>query len=173
MVLVIHNARAGDDWLCKSQSSERRGNSILSCGIGTAPDEATARIRAFNSAKDEFIQVCSASDDCKGREIIAKPQRTECELGFEGYKCYRLVVFEAKAVDDDSPGLNSNTSITSLIKLIGHPTSVAEIVDYLDGTVTKQLFYSGAPCAHLTCNVLVKNNKIVKFNDFKSSFVGF
>ena len=39
------------DWLCTEESSQRVENNIMSCGIGVAPTESDARLKAFDSAK--------------------------------------------------------------------------------------------------------------------------
>ena len=93
LLIIGNNAYSSNSWLCTEEASQRRGNSIYSCGIGEAGDEAEARLRALDSAKTEFSRLCEASDDCRGHKIDVEPGRTTCESG-ERYKCYRLVIFK-------------------------------------------------------------------------------
>lgn len=84
---------ANADWLCTEEASQRRDNSILACGVAVASNEDQARHQAFNNSQAEFNRVCNASDDCKGHQVKAIPQRTSCTETDEGYRCYRLVEF--------------------------------------------------------------------------------
>ena len=116
-------ANATTQWLCKEESSQRRGNEIVSCGIGFGSDESSARLNAFDSAKSEFNRVCESSADCKSHEITTAPQRTTCEEKDStktGFKCYRLVVFTiGNAVptpEKVSEGVSSNDEQISSYK---------------------------------------------------------
>lgn len=91
--IVSMRASAKEDWICVEASSQRVGNTIQSCGIGVAGDEASARLKAFDSAKAEFDRLCAASDDCKGRKVTVDPRRTTCEPAGGGFKCYRMLSF--------------------------------------------------------------------------------
>jgi len=82
----------GHEWLCTEEASQRKGNSIYSCGVGEGEDENSARSKAFDNAKSEFLKICDSSDDCTGRTVSVHPQRTACEK-LERYRCYRLIVF--------------------------------------------------------------------------------
>ena len=81
------------NWYCTEVASEKDGNTIRACGVGSGKDENEARTSAFNNAKNEFSNICSESADCKNRKITVSPQRTACEPYEAGYKCYRLIEF--------------------------------------------------------------------------------
>jgi hypothetical protein len=103
--LLMSQASASDDWLCKDASSIRRGDSIYACGIAKGNLEDDAKQAAFSDAKKEFENICSISDDCKGHKVSVEAKRTECEdipqmedafmpgQNYYRFKCYRLVVF--------------------------------------------------------------------------------
>lgn len=93
------SASANESWLCTDESSQIQGTSILSCGIGLANDEDTARAKAFYAAKAEFDRICDASTTCKGKEVKVEPKRTTCAPDGEKYKCHRLIVFTVGVLD--------------------------------------------------------------------------
>lgn len=85
---------AESNWLCKEESSQRRDNSLYSCGVASGKDENEARLKAFDNAKAEFSKICSLSDDCRDHQVTVTPQRTACEEVTETrFRCYRLIVF--------------------------------------------------------------------------------
>lgn len=92
-LLLLAQPTLADAWLCTEASSQRRGSSVYSCGVGIGKDENAARLNAFDNAKSEFKRICSASDDCKGHNITVSPERTSCDKNSDSYKCYRLIVF--------------------------------------------------------------------------------
>lgn len=88
------------DWLCSEEASQRRGNTILSCGVASGADENEARSKAFDNAKAEFGRVCHNSSDCRGHLVRLNPTRTVCRYGAAmDFKCYRLVAFEIGDID--------------------------------------------------------------------------
>jgi len=103
--LLIGQANAGDDWLCKEEASIKRGNSIYACGVAKAHLEQEAKDSAFVAAQNEFKNICNASESCKDKKIDVEAKRTECEAipkiegafmpgqNYYQFKCYRLVVF--------------------------------------------------------------------------------
>lgn len=93
-IFATTSAFSGPGWLCEEVASQRKGNSIYACGIGSGADETTARTQAFDNARAEFNQVCEASDDCRGRQVSVSPERTSCKKENANIKCYRLVVFQ-------------------------------------------------------------------------------
>ena len=100
-LIAVARAEEPENWFCKENASQRRGNSIYSCGVGLGKDENEARVRAFDNATAEFSKVCHASDDCNGHEISADPKRTTCAPdGRDKFKCYRLVVFAIGRLTD-------------------------------------------------------------------------
>ena len=106
-------ACAGENWLCKEESSQRRGNSVLSCGVGFGNDENQARLSAFDNSKTEFNRVCNSSTDCKGHEITTEPKRTSCEQEGTKYKCYRLIVYIIGTAKAASGGTNHSSSLSA------------------------------------------------------------
>lgn len=100
VLLCVSSGKAAvaDEWLCTEESSQRRGNQILSCGIGIGLDESSARSSALANARTEFSSVCASSSDCRDHAVAVTPKRTTCEKigkkGTGGYKCYRLLSYE-------------------------------------------------------------------------------
>jgi hypothetical protein len=87
-------------WLCTEESSQRQGNTVLSCGVAVGDDENEARSKAFDNARNEFKKICDASSDCRGHETTVTPKRTTCDeiTGKTAqietkYRCYRLLAF--------------------------------------------------------------------------------
>jgi hypothetical protein len=88
------------EWFCTTQTSQRRGDIIMTCGHGT--DEESA----FNAAVAEYHRICDISVDCRNHEVFIIPQRTQCSRKY-GY-CIRSVAFkiedqmvdQAKEADD-------------------------------------------------------------------------
>ncbi|MBT3586569.1 MAG: hypothetical protein HN509_16795 [Halobacteriovoraceae bacterium] len=100
ITLVTQPSLAEDNWLCKKTASEREGNAINACGVGVAKSEGKARKKAFERAKQEFKDICSISDDCKGKKTIVSPLRNSCKkLKKSGYKCYRGLKFEIEKIE--------------------------------------------------------------------------
>ena len=85
---------ASESWLCTEEASQRRGDQILSCGIGKGSDENEARKNAFENSKAEFDRICSRSTDCRGHTVSIEPRRTSCvEKAGSGFICHRLLAF--------------------------------------------------------------------------------
>ena len=100
---------ASSEWFCDTQSSERIGNEIKTCGIGIRENKAEAIQMAFIYSQKEFRMLCEASSDCREHKIIVTPMRTECkkELSHawdrvakkntkeihESFKCTRMISF--------------------------------------------------------------------------------
>lgn len=71
----------------------RTGIEIQSCGYGQGADENRAREKAFDAARSEFNKICESSADCKMREVIVMPSRSECEKTETGIECTRAITF--------------------------------------------------------------------------------
>lgn len=97
---AISFATASESWLCTEESSQTQGQQIFACGVGHGEDEDQARAKAFDSAKAEFRRLCDVSTACKGLAVKVEPKRTTCEEGSQGWKCYRLLVFEVVREQD-------------------------------------------------------------------------
>jgi hypothetical protein len=77
---------ASEDWLCVTESSQVRGNVVLSCGVGEAATESEARAAAFDSAEVEFSHFHATAS-------AIEPKRTTCAREDGGWKCYRAVEY--------------------------------------------------------------------------------
>lgn len=181
MNLLSNDALAGDDWLCTSQASQRRSNSILACGVATGQDEAAARAKAFTAAMDEFHRVCVNSIDCVNHEIQVLPQRTACDASGSSYKCYRLIQVyighnilpvrrTRTVVAQADTKLKVGMTKEQVVAVLGSPVSV-----YDTSTTRKMYGFKGDKCAgfmndHL-CHVHFTNNRAVRFSDVKSQYV--
>jgi hypothetical protein len=100
LALPAHGFASETPWLCTEESSQRQGNTVLSCGVAVGDDENEARSKAFDNARNEFKKVCDASSDCRGHETTVLPKRTSCDeitgktaLMDTKYRCYRLLAF--------------------------------------------------------------------------------
>jgi hypothetical protein len=107
LLLLISFRVAAANWYCTDVASERVGNMIRACGVGTGKDENEARNSAFNNAKVEFANICENSADCKNRKVTVNPQRTACETDKVQVKCYRLIEFTILDEIDRSTGLEA------------------------------------------------------------------
>lgn len=120
------NASAIDSWLCLEESSQREGNTIRSCGIGSGKDENAARLDALDNAKEEFNRICDSSSDCKNHEVRAIPQRTTCERDSGQYRCYRLIVYaigdvkQVVAPAQTQVALHSTNPLTGRTIILNH-----------------------------------------------------
>lgn len=84
-----------EDWICKEASSVRTGSTIIACGVGSGSSLEDARSYALRNAKQEFHQVCNASEDCRSKDHRANAKRTDCSKKSEGeFICYRAIEFE-------------------------------------------------------------------------------
>lgn len=90
------NAFGMDQWLCTEDSSQIQGSRILACGVGEAMTEAGARKVALLNAEEEFQTICAPETICGQHKYSASPSRATCERSEDGWKCYRLVVYEIK-----------------------------------------------------------------------------
>lgn len=95
-------AHAASDWLCTEEAAQRRGDTIIVCGIGLGSTEAQARDDATEKAKAEFGSICEQSSDCRGHETIVSPMRNTCDPTNDGwFRCYRG--FEYQITDQLKP----------------------------------------------------------------------
>lgn len=89
IIVFFGSFASADEWFCTEESSQRRGNAIVACGVGESPTESVARARSLAAAQAEFDAICNISYDCHGHQILVEPKRMTCKDG----KCYRLVQF--------------------------------------------------------------------------------
>lgn len=85
------------DWYCEKVASERQGNIINSCGIGSSTSEDEARKDALRNAYKELDLICANSVDCENFELSINPLRTECHKESDQYICHRGI--QAKITD--------------------------------------------------------------------------
>lgn len=181
------NASATDEWLCTQESSQRRSNAILSCGIGIAKDEAGARAVAFRKATEEFHRVCDISEDCKDHLFQVVPQRTTCELIGSNQKCYRLVTFYigtnftpkkraqilvaeiAEKVKNEAKKIKLRIGMkkAKVLEVFGTPISVS----ILDSS-SMSLHYDNRFClTSYGCFIMIERGKITDFQDVDPAFL--
>lgn len=106
LFLALSSAAMADNWACRTEGSVVIGpTKILVCGMADATSEFEARMKAYSAAMNEFQQVCDSSDECKGRKVFTKPQRTECLSVQDGFRCYRAIEVSIstapKSLDDE------------------------------------------------------------------------
>jgi hypothetical protein len=107
--LLISVAFAKESWICTEESSLIQNDKIMTCGIGVAKDEDSARTKAFNSAKDEFDRICKISSSCNNHAVNVEPKRTTCEKDGSNWKCYRMLSFAIgeKLPDNQEPTMQN------------------------------------------------------------------
>lgn len=135
IMLVTQNVLASDDWLCKTESSQRVENTINACGLAIAPDENTARAEAFDNARSEFDRICKASSDCTSNAITVTPQRTTCENTDDGVKCYRMVSF---VIQVDLSGKVASTTPNKSFPKLKHGVPKTDVVKSFGAPVSSQ-----------------------------------
>ena len=89
--VIAHSA----DWYCDQVASAwvEAGKTLSSCGVGSSKDEATAKTKAFENAKDEFNKVCAKDTSCGDKIVNIDPQRTDCKKLDDIFICKRLFYF--------------------------------------------------------------------------------
>lgn len=183
VLLVSHLAHA-DDWLCKSQATERVGNSFHSCGVARAADENDARLAAFENAKKEFSAICQASDDCTGRFVLVNPGRTDCAPDGTGVKCYRAVVFSVegevkspsgriepyRGKKPSTPAIAKGMTKAQLLEKFGTPQQIIE--NNIGDWHSLHLIYRGPMCVYpgLPCSVIAEHGVVKSYSDVKPEY---
>ena len=83
------------EWYCHDVASSwmEKGKMLQVCGIGFGENETLARQDAFESVEKEYKNVCNSQSTCGHKMANRDPQRTECSIVDNKYKCYRLVNF--------------------------------------------------------------------------------
>jgi hypothetical protein len=184
------------DWLCGQEASQRRGSSILACGIGTGSDENEARSKAFDAAKTEFGKVCQSSDDCRGHEITVEPARTSCEMTDGKMTCHRLLTFTIGKKGDREisakekterlepfyyesiaalPKIRKGMTKAELLEAVGAPEEVTEDT-YQGGTYhLTEFHYKGNLCVgksslHRGCYVYLSGKIVLKYSGIDPKF---
>jgi hypothetical protein len=92
-------------WLCHETASIRYDSRILTCGVGEAKTESEARSKAFDSATQEFNQLCEQDLTCKGFKTRVEPKRNSCTYSNGLYKCYRGLEYQITAVKKENVDL--------------------------------------------------------------------
>lgn len=84
---------SAEGWFCQQQSAVRTNDGFRICGAGQdLMMEADARMMAMKNAIQLFQDLCEISSDCKKKDRIAIPGRTECTVTkWGGWKCVSLL----------------------------------------------------------------------------------
>lgn len=93
LLMFSSTAYGNQDWFCKRESSQVKQDTVFACGIAISRTEGKARQVALQYAQQEFTDICSLSEHCKGRKFDVIPTRTDCVSISTGFKCYRMVQF--------------------------------------------------------------------------------
>lgn len=103
LVLILMTSRAfstEDHWFCTDDNSFKQGNLYAVCGVGTFSTEGDARVKALDSAMNEFNVLCKMSSDCRNHRFNVEPKRSTCFenksrniSSFEKFTCHRLFIF--------------------------------------------------------------------------------
>lgn len=133
ILFMSSTVRAGDQWLCTEEASQRSGDVISSCGIGESESEGEARSMAFDNAKAEFARICETSSDCVGHEISTHPKRTSCEQKNGKYKCYRLVQYAIGMTAIERAKIATTAQDRALTHTSTMADSIAELVAMSQG----------------------------------------
>lgn len=93
MLVMIIGFQAQAEWICETQTAVREGNNYKICGVGQdLIYESNARMYALKNAVSVFNQVCEMSSDCKKKNTIVVPGRTDCSsTHWGGWKCFMLL----------------------------------------------------------------------------------
>jgi hypothetical protein len=185
-LIVSKIALAG--WYCTEVASEKKGNSIYACGIGTAVNEDKARTEAFKSAEAEFQNICQASEDCRGKAYNTDPLRTECVTNKDNVTCHRLLVFTPTDKKSLSTSYNPDQvsvkkvkkgmSIKEVMSILGKPSSIVESNVWPCHGTCVNMFYSD--CGESFCEkypgsarIYFQNNKMVDSSRIDADYLEF
>jgi len=103
LYFIFTTSSFASGWFCKEVASERNGNTINSCGVGTGATEADARKNALQMAYEEGDTICRPSIDCNPYEWVVTPLRNECKPFDGGYRCYRGITITITDKNRDNP----------------------------------------------------------------------
>lgn len=159
---LIGSAFAGDAWLCTEASSQRRDNNFISCGIGEASEESTARAKALQNAQVEFKSLCDLSTDCKGHVMTVWPERTSCTHNSDGYVCHRMVRFtvgeelvKVEPVPAKEPDSTAQLTeiITKKLEELRQPTAAPKVVELPVAKVAPIVLAAAEETSDIECGV--------------------
>lgn len=183
-LFLVTQVQASDDWLCKSQATQREGDSFHSCGVAWAKDENGSRLQALENAKTEFASICSASDDCAGKAVQATPGRTDCQEELNGIRCYRSVIFTIgepvkrtkgtitpfRGTRPTTPVIAKGMTKKDLFAKFGAPHSI--IQNDIGDWHSLQVFFKGPMCAFYgaLCYATIENGRVNSFADFSPEY---
>ncbi len=179
--IVVSNstfAKGMPEWLCTQESSERRGQDIVACGVGVAPTENEARLSAFDGAETEFKRICTASADCNSTQSIVIPKRTTCEVKEDGlFECRRLVIFSMAAGPAKPESLKASAAkyqkiakgmtLANLTYQFGQPTAIGSA---FGGRL--KVTFNGDFCELNHCYAVIDHDTVTHWNHFKPAFDG-
>lgn len=174
-------SQGADGWFCTESASKIQHSNIFVCGIGESRTEAEARNVSFENAKIEFKNICEMSDNCKDHETSVMPQRMSCVKSEEGYKCFRMVVFEigpivkkevtAPVKEKLAKSLYIGQDKKEVLAQFGRPYKADDGYDFDNGF--KIYYYKGAMCRSTiySCWIRIKNEKVESYDDIKMEFL--
>lgn len=93
LLLFLLSLNSHASWLCREASSLAENDYFYACGVASSSDLFEARKRALLNAKHEFNSICNDSYNCKNKEYIITPLRTDCNKRDEVHTCYRGLQF--------------------------------------------------------------------------------
>lgn len=181
LLLLIGADAFADDWICKEESLQRSGDSYHACGIGYGPNEAQARMQAFMAAKNEFNQACSVSDDCIDHAVTLDPGRTTCEPSSQGYKCYRLEIFNVAGGSTNHSIKSGNKPVSFISKLrlgmkkkeilrrFGRPVVVNKALGSKNTLIYR---YNKTDKCTYYCTITLNNDQVTHFSGWGAEYDG-
>jgi hypothetical protein len=107
-ILIIFTAsiKTYASWLCREASSQAQSNHFYSCGVAEAKTLSQARKNSLSNAKEEFRAFCSESPNCRNKEYVITPMRTDCSKNENGFICYRGLGYKILDKDRDIKNIN-------------------------------------------------------------------
>jgi hypothetical protein len=88
-ILFFSSLALHASWFCREASSQAQGNHFYSCGVAESKTLYQARKQSLINAKEEFKAFCNESPNCRNREYIITPMRTDCRKKDDKFICYR------------------------------------------------------------------------------------
>lgn len=160
------------EWFCDTQSSERNGDQITTCGIGKSESEQDARNEAFDAAKNEFNKLCKSDAECRNKDAVITPKRTECTKSGESYKCVRALSFQI--VERPKDDIKSNPATEDKHEFVlKKGMTKKEVFEILGNPLDAEdtlWSYKGEYCVnkYSLCFVSFEKGKITSTDSFKA-----
>lgn len=139
ILLIFVPSLTHASWYCDQVASAwvEEGKILATCGSGTAENEASAKIKAFENANEEFQKVCGKQTGCGTKVVNIDPQRSDCKNTDKGFSCRRLFYFHITdknkkelesppAVIQNITNHNYNQTINQPIKVIKERVKIVD-----------------------------------------------